>query len=623
MEMTPIVDPKLIEETLRQASNDYYNGNPSMTDAEFDVLKDQLEKLEPNNPFLKEIGAPSNSVWPKVNHSRPMGSLLKVNNEEDFSKWAGKYTTRDLVWSEKLDGISLNAIYKNGSLFQGVTRGDGTTGDDITPNVKRMKNLPTIPVLSGVEVRGEVVFLKSVWKEQFPEDKNPRNSVAGACRRLDGFGCEHAMFFAYDVVGRDFSSKKEMFEWLEQMGFTTPAWGHVSPTDAQKVFDKYAADNCAFRMTLDYEIDGLVVEENDRVAFKRQGERDGRPKAARAYKFPALGAKTKLLDVVWQVGRTKIRPVGLLEPVELGGVTISRVDLCNRDEMFDRLGVKLGAEVTVFRMGDIIPKLQHSEGGYTDIKVPTNCPECSAPTDFKGPDLFCTGDDCPAKGHKRIMHYLRSLDVKGFGDKVILALCDAGMLKDPGDLYDLNPEDVGRLEGFGEKNALKAMRDLQRKSANIPLPKFIKSLGISLFGEGMTEKAVEGGYDTLEKLQEATVLKLVNVEGIGEEVALAAEKGLKEKKPLIDKLLVRVTIAAPAAEGEEGKFSGKTFVFTGFRSPQAEMKIKALGGRVTTSVSKKTTHLVVADLSSTSGKMRKAKELGAEIWTAEQLESML
>jgi DNA ligase (NAD+) len=620
-----------LEEQLRKASKAYYEGEDSgLSDAEFDALREELELLDPDNPFLKEVGADASSVWPKVEHIRPMGSQKKITTREELDKWRDKYTGGGpLFWSEKLDGSSLELIYDNGCMLQGITRGTGFVGDDITPNIAFMQRAPKrLRYEKKIAVRAEIILMLADWEKYLKNPpppkkptKNARNAAAGIARRKSGAeDCRHLYIISYDVLALDepdkFKTKKEVFDFLIQEGFAVPGFGLVSTVaEMQLVKDDYQESR---RSKLMYEIDGLIVEDNDLENQKRQGFVDDRPRAARAYKFSSQAVETTIVDVDWQVARTQIAPVAVLEPVELGGVTVSRAQLCNLEEI-QRLGVGIGSRVVLSRRNDVIPKIERavSPGSWdAPIRPPAFCPSCGAPIDFDSMRVYCSGDNCAGSTARVILHYLKALDVKGMGPSQIEEFVESSKVETPLDLYRLSPADF-----ISEKIGVKVLDDLRAKSRDVPLPVFIKSLGLPLFGMGKSKEVIKA-IPTLEGLREATREQLEAIPLIGPEVARAAVEGLREKSAYIDELLKYVTIGKPV-QASGNSLDGVSFCFTGYRNKEAQVRIEDIGGKVASSVSKNLTYLVLKDVGSTSSKANKARELGVRLLSPDDLDRLL
>lgn len=630
-----------IVKKLKSASEAYYNeGNSSLTDQEYDNLVEELKKLDPENPFLKTVGTPVQaSVWKKVKHSIPMGSQLKVNTFEELESWAKSNTLqKQYCISEKLDGSSIELVFKKGKFVQGITRGDGEIGEDITENVSLMqfpKKLQPYPINGkpfediSCKIRGEIILTKDTWQEHFPDERNPRNSAAGTARRKhDNSKCCHLVIFAFDIMLEEgsFETEYEKFNYLRKLGFNTPFYMLVdSLAKVQEYHEKYVEA----REKINYEIDGLIVSENDTKALKEAGVVDNRPKGQRAYKFPAGEKTTTLLDVVWQTGRTgQITPIAIIDPTEIGGVTIQKVML-NNVVQIENQKLEVGCKVAVSRRNDVIPYLERRiEGGTKPIKKPETCPSCGQETTFDGVKLWCTNIDCPAQKLHRVLNYLKTAKVLGFGDKLAEKLMETGKLNTPADLFRLEVEDIASLEGLGEKVANKILSQI-KANTSFDLPTFIKAVGIKGFSSSFAKLVVEK-YPTLDDISKLEVNDLVAIKGIGPELAKNLVVGLKKSGDLINDLLQYVELQqgkepeAEKGETQDHELSGKKICFTGCR-PKGDTKTKMaeFGILEASGVSSNTDMLVVKDINSTSSKAKKAKSLGIPVVSLSEFEARL
>ena len=623
---------KTLETLYTKACEAYYDGNPVMTDAEFDLLQEQIKTLSPGNPVLKGVGATAQvTVWPVVKHQILMGSTFKVNSLPELMNWCAKYTkNQEVCWSEKLDGSSIELVYENGVFIRAVTRGNGEEGEDITPNAMLMQFPKTIACMLPITVRGEILLMVEDLAKYFPGECNPRNSAAGTSRRKhDNEKCKHLQVFVYDYSCPDVvaeSTKKDKFEYLERLGFTVPMWGVINGGCqlAKILVDKYES----IKSSLGYWIDGLIFEENDLEFFKSQGVTDNRPKAMRAYKFEDERAKTQVIDIVRQTGKTGvIVPVALIKPTLLGGSTISRVSLMNFAEI-RKLGVTIGSSATIIKCNQIIPRIIGVDERAEYIPDST-CPSCGSETIWDGEDILdgkpirqvCPNKDCPAQVTSRILGYLSAIDIKGFGDKLVEKLADAGKLEVYADIYRLTPADFAALEGCGEKVGIKICTQIQNKRV-LDLPTFIKAINLKGFASSFTKLVMEK-ITTLELMRAAKLEDLGGIKGIGSSIAESMVNGLKENAQNIDDLLKFVTIdyPKPVEEVVGGTCSGKSFVFTGVRSKEGEARIIQNGGKVLSGVSKNATHLVCKDKSASSEKLKKAAELGLIIMSLEEFEA--
>jgi DNA ligase (NAD+) len=633
------VDEDILDlvEQLQQAKDAYYNDAPVLSDAEFDALEDQLHALDPDNDYFTLVGAKPTSGWKKVAHEVPMGSLKKVQTTEELSGWVAKVGTEDLVISEKLDGISISLKYEKGKLVRAVTRGDGETGEDITRNVLLMRGVPMkVKGFSG-HVRGEIVLKKSTHSQHFPDYKNTRNAASGIAKReKDPEPCKHLTVMCYQVnTSSVFDDKEAEFEWLEAVGFLVPQW---TPSSFEGVFDMYKDYIEGAREALDYDIDGFVVELNDLNAMEALGESDGRPEGARALKFPHEQQPATLRDIVWQVGNSgRVTPVAYFSPVHLAGVTVGQASLHNI------LNVKTlwGKDVTgvpyyprvddtllVSRRNDVIPFVErviaHGAHGRDTLPSTKHCPSCDEKLTLDGAYLVCTNAaKCPAQQSGAVKRWVAKLGIKEWGDAFIDALFADKRVKSIADLYLLEPDDIKDLMLSGKKlglsRATKALVNLNL-NRSLHLADFIGALGIEHCGQTVCSIIADAGYNTLQKMRDATLVDLQAVLGIGDVKALAFMLGLHERQVLIDHILkAGVTIKAPA----KGTMTGVSFCFTGIRDKGLEERIKNAGGVIKSSVGRGLSYLVAKDPKSTSGKAAKAKEYGVTVVGIDELERLL
>lgn len=626
--------------TKDQADKAYREGNPLMTDSEYDA-QFGVDASDIDSEF-------ENSIWPIVPLTMFMGSLKKIKNDiPELIKWSSKYCSPEIHWSEKLDGSSGELTYENGQLVSGKTRGDGKRGNDITPNVVRMQIPKTITEKRKTVVRVEYILMIQDWKTHLPEKKNPRNAAAGTVNRKDGNGCEFLKGIAFDieVEGHTYTSKTEKKDELARLGFLTPKYGTCSAKELESLITKSHSE----RSSLPYEIDGLVFEANDTAFFEEQGIVDQRPRAARAFKFADQGVKTVIKDVAWQVGKMgDITPVGLLDPTDLQGITISRVMLNNPSELAT-LNLGKNCEAELIRANDVIPKISNGiTKGEGTFDIPRQCPSCGSNTvlsqKVKSEVVFVDGftergiddinkqiagekfqlscpnfEECPAQGMARIVGYLRALDVKGFAEKTVEKLIEAELISNPADLYTINTTKFANLEGMSDKIVDKLLKELHNKTEKVTLPVFIKAIAIKGFSASSTEKAM-AKYSTLEELRNATVSELESIDKIGSFKAKSLVDGLKSKSDLINELLKWVNIQQLILDG---KLSGQSFCFTGFRDPMAEKKIKELGGTIKASATKDLTYLVAKSPDGKSSKLEKARKNGSQVIGIEAMLAML
>jgi DNA ligase (NAD+) len=557
-----------------------------------------------------------------------MGSQAKVNTPAELIDWAKKQqekikTKFKFGISEKVDGFSLSLKYLAGELVQAITRGDGLIGEDVTVNVKKMKQVPlTLPNKLNATFRGEAVLFIEDFNEFFPDKANPRNAAAGTVRRLDGERCEHLTFLCYDVLLENeaqITTEAEKYEILKKLGFVTPIFSLVdSLEEVIKVWQEYETGK---RQNSEYEMDGLVITVNSLADQKVLGIVDQRPRYSRAFKFSAQMGETEIEKVEWFVGRTgRITPVAVVTPIKLAGVTITNITLHNLSEI-TRLGVTLNSKVLIKRAGDVIPKIERLiKVGTKAIDIPAHCPSCQEATVAEDIFLWCRNKACPAQGYGGLLHWVKSLEIKGFGDELVQQLFDAKMVVEPADFYKLTVKDIAGLDRRGEKSATKVLEALHAKK-ELTVPEFIKGLGIPQVSDKIAE-VVQAQYHTLPEITEASVAELSAIHGIGEIFAQKLKTGLQERKQIIKKLLEQVTLK-PYEVISGGSLSGQSFCFTGVRDKNLEKDIAKLGGKIASGVSKTLTFLVAKDVEENSSKLVKARELGVKIVTLSEAQQLV
>ena len=617
-----------LAELLRKYKHAYYNGQALVSDAAYDALEDELRALEPEHAILKSVGAPVNEVvteWEKARHAIPMGSLNKAVNEAEFRQWVARCDqlgaesslspiANDLLVTEKLDGLSLAVNYENGKLVEAITRGDGHVGERITSNARRMKGVPArLPEPLTVSIRGEIILKLSDMKIGFPgTDAPPRNRAAGTSKRFDGAGCEHLTVMFYDLEGGDteHATEKEKYERLVQLGLIVPPFEVTDVEGALRIHKEYSSKK---RAELDYEIDGLVVRANDLRAQHLLGELGGRPRAAVAFKFASLAKVSRVIAINWETGPTgRVTPIANVEPVEIGGATVQFVVLHNVSNV-ERLGIGVGHEVLVSRRNDVIPHLEEVVVKHGPaVAIPSACATCNAALGRRGEYLVCTNLQCRAIVEGRIRRWVGTQDILELGDKLIAQLVEAKLVREPADLYRLTIDDIAGLERRGATTAKKVLDNLKAKLP-LSLPVFLASLGMDDFALETAKLLVANGFDTLEKVQAATVEELAALKGMGAIKAKSVVTGLAARAEEIQRLLdVGVVPVAPSAGGG---LAGKTFCFTG-TLPRPRKEYEALvekhGGTVLSGVTKELHYLVMSDPSSASTKAEKARKYGTQ-----------
>ncbi|HDS44611.1 MAG TPA: NAD-dependent DNA ligase LigA [Methanomicrobia archaeon] len=632
-----------LRELIRYHNYRYYVLDaPEIADAEYDRLFAELVDLEQRHPELithdsptQRIGAKPLEEFGTYEHRIPMLSLNSVTAEADVRDFddrvrrlLGPESVIEYVVEPKIDGLAMELVYDQGTFSAGSTRGDGYTGEDITQNLRTINSIPlriradapdeTAPP-ALLEVRGEVYMPLSKFRALNTKlgergEKtfaNPRNAAAGSVRQLDPkvTAARPLDFFAYGIgrlEGRTVSSQKEALAYLKQIGFRiNPLIQQFTDIDAVIRYHNTVQQQ---RDQLDYEIDGVVVKVNNIAQQELLGTISRSPRWAIAYKFPAREEFTRVNDIIVQVGRTgALTPVAILEPVQIAGVTVSRATLHNEDEL-RRKDVRIGDTVVVERAGDVIPEVvsvitSKRTGKEQAFQMPQNCPVCGSDVIKEGPIARCIGVACPAQLKERIKHFaaLRALNIEGLGEKVIEQLVDRGMVADPADLFFLTKRELVRLERMGEKSAQKILLALDR-SKHTSFARLIHALGIRHVGEHTASLLAEQ-FLTLEALQNATYDDLTGIPEIGPEVAKSirlffAQPGTKQLLQKLERAGVKYEIKAAAATAAPPALKGKTFVFTGRISlPREEAKalVERRGGKVASSVSKRTDYLVAGE----------------------------
>ena len=646
---------------LETARRTYYNGTKELilSDAAYDALEDELRALDPTNPVFKKVGAAPVGGWPKTKHSIPMTSLNKAQDIAAMTAWessCGIQPLDDRFVTEKMDGISIELTYENRLLIRAVTRGDGSIGEDITRNVMLMKGaikvLPPkyngIPMPKDVYVRGEIVCLHSDWKVHFIGDSNPRNSASGTSKRQsDPAKCAHLTIVAYQFLpeGKSLSAKTAEFLALTSIGFRVPNHKVCSTLAAvEAMYQDYIKTT---RASLDYDIDGLVVDIDNTQKRENQGELNGNPKGAIAFKFPHEEKPTILRAVRWQVGNSgRITPVAEFDTVNLAGANVKQASLHNIGNIAEIVGLcrkgesllRVGDKIMVARRNDVIPYVEEvlSSGDPKDaLPIPTECPSCKATLTRDGEYLVCRNEECEAQAAGMIKRWIKKIGVLHFGESLIEVLAEAfphvlpdsvlatmsdkekaDAVMDIADLYRLDPIKVADLEMSGRKvggTADKALKNLNDRKV-IPLHVFIGSLGIPLIGRSMAKMIVDAGYNTPSKMLKAKIKDIAAIPGVGDTKAESFCNGYEKKVGLVSKLL-EVGVSVQTATGP---LLGKTFCVTGFRDGTLDAAIEKMGGTMKSGVSKGLTYLIAADPTSTSGKAQKAKQYGTLIIGADE-----
>jgi DNA ligase (NAD+) len=659
-----------LREKIRHHEHLYYVlDNPEISDAEFDQLMQLLKDLESEHPSLVRPDSPTQRVggkpregFVKVRHSTPMLSLDNTYSEEELRDWERRVhelTGRnevDYVCELKLDGMSLALVYEDGRLARGVTRGDGTVGEDVTLNVRTVRSIPlsiskerlrkaAIPV--DFEVRGELLMPTASFKKINEERErsglstfaNPRNFTAGTVRQLDSnITAERRMdYFPYILLqnGRTyFDHHSKTLAALEGAGFKVNP-NHKLARSMDEVW-AFIQQWEGKRDSLPYEIDGIVVKV-DRIALQDELGFTGKaPRWAIAYKYAARGGVTKLESVRWQVGRTgKLTPVAELVPVAIGGTTVRNATLHNSDEI-ERLGIKIGDWVQVERGGDVIPKVakviddddKNHPRGKTEITIPEKCPACgNKVVRTEGEvDYRCVNANCPAKLLGTILHFASRgvMNIDGMGDALVTQLTERGLVKNVADIYKLTKDSLLSLERMGDKSAQNILDEIEA-SKKLPLERVIYGLGIRFVG-ARTAQFLAEHFGSMEALAGAGIEELQNVNEVGPRIAESIVEffSIAANRKLVERLGEAGLAFKGARKERDTKLAGKTFVLTGTLAKhtrdEAKKMIEDAGGRVSGSVSKKTDYVVAgADAGS---KLDKAKELGVAVIDENEMEQL-
>ena len=618
-----------LERLIVHHQDRYYNDKPEISDAEFDALWDELSALSPRSHVLGGLGVDAADGFPKARHVLPMGSQAKAADPEEFLAWCAKAGLSEYIVEHKLDGASLELQYEGGRLARAVTRGDGSVGDDITPNARRMAGVPAVlPEAWSGAVRGEVVMSRETHRLYFPDKANCRNAANGLMKRKDGAGVDRLEVICYDAAPRGlydsepgslfggapeppFDDELAKIAWLRGAGFVTV--DAVVLAEPFEVVD-YRARVMDGRGSLPHDIDGLVVKAR---SVDVDDMRRARPERQIAFKFPLEEATTTLLAVEWSESGASYTPVGVVEPVRLAGTTVKRASLANAS-ILRGMGLRIGSRVAVVKRGEIIPKIEglvENPPDSVDIAVPTTC-SCGAALADDGIRLFCPNPGCPKKSLHRLEKWLSTLDVMEFGVTILRRLFESGRVRAIADLYTLSVEELAAYERMGEASAAKIVQNLKARSGP-SLAEFVAGFDIEGIGLLSVEKAAAAGFDTLEKLRAASAEDLAAIDGFGDIMAAALVEGLRATGPEMDAAVATgvLRIRPPVESG--GPLSGLSFCFTGelasMKRSRAQAIVKSLGGTVRNSVAKGLSYLVTNDPGSGSEKNKKAAAMGVAI----------
>jgi DNA ligase (NAD+) len=664
---------EVLREKIRRHEYLYYVlDNPELTDAEFDKLMNELKRLEAEHPELLTPDSPTQRVggkpregFVKAKHSSPMLSLDNAYSEDELRDWERRVqelsgrTDLEYMCELKLDGMSLALVYSQASgdarLERGITRGDGSIGEDVTLNVRTVRSIPLViskdklkkaGIPADFEVRGEMLMPLAAFRKLNEEREkqglatfaNPRNFTAGTVRQLEpSITAQRRMdYFAYFLLkdGQTyFDRQSKTMDAMELAGFKVnpnrklaknlgEVWNFIQSWEGK-------------RDSLAYEIDGIVIKV-DKTSWQRELGFTGKaPRWAIAYKFAARGAVTQIEDIVPQVGRTgKLTPVAWLKPVPIGGTTVSRATLHNMD-FIDQLGVKIGDWVEVERGGDVIPKVvkvvedKDHPRGHKQFEMPEHCPVCGGNV-VRTPgeaDHRCVNANCPAKLQGTILHFASRhvMNINGLGEALVNQLTERGLVKNVSDLYKLTKDDLLKLERMGEKSAENVLAEIEA-SKKLPLERVIYGLGIRMVGERTAQFLAEH-FGSLDAIMKASAEELEEVNEVGPRIAESIVEFFSDEhnRKLVSDLR-KAGLTFTGQKKEKGtKLAGKTFVLTGTLTrrtrDEAKQMIEGAGGRVSGSVSKKTDYVVAG--SDAGSKLDKARELGVNVIGEEELEGLV
>jgi len=658
-----------LRETIRHHEYLYYVlDDPKITDAEFDQLMIELKRIESEHPDLitpdsptQRVGGKPREGFLKAPHSSPMLSLDNTYSEDELRNWerrgrelSGREDI-DYVCELKLDGMSLALHYESGKLVRGITRGDGTIGEDVTLNVRTVRSIPlSIPldklkkagIPADFEVRGEMLMPIAAFRKMNEEREqkglsvfaNPRNATAGTVRQLEpSITAQRRLdYFAYALLkdGRTyFDRHSRTLDALDAAGFKVNKTRKLAKTFEQ--IWSFIEQEEPKREKLPYEIDGIVIKV-DRTALQAELGYTGKaPRWAIAYKYAARGGITKIEDILVQVGRTgKLTPVAALKPVPIGGTMVSRATLHNMDEI-DRLGVKIGDWVEVERGGDVIPKVtrviedENHPRGHKSFHMPERCPVCGGHvvrTEGEA-DHRCVNANCPAKLRETILHFASRgvMNIDGLGDALVTQLTDRKLVKNVADIYRLTKADLLSLERMGDKSAQNVLDEIEG-SKKLPLERVIYGLGIRFVGERTAQFLAEH-FGSMDALMQASKEELQEVNEVGPRIAESIVEFFQEpKNRALVKQLQDLGLRLTGTRKQRGtKLTGKTFVLTGtlphLTREEAKKMIEDAGGRVSGSVSKKTDFVVAGD--DAGSKLDKAKELGVKVIEEREMQELL
>lgn len=602
-----------LESQIRRHNDLYFtHATPEISDAEYDAMVHALRELAPGSAVLQEVGAPVAS-GAQVVHRVPMLSLGKAYSAEEVAAWAEKLGA-SMVATPKVDGVAMSLHYDaEGRFVRAATRGDGQQGEDITANVRHIRDVPQKIALGNVEVRGEAYMPLSVFQESFAEEfASPRNLTAGALKQKDAEKTATFClgFWPYDLLDAGAATETEKWNLLEQSNFPVIDRRVLEVTDITATCDYFTQQ----RSSYDFETDGAVFKLDSLAEQMKHGSTAHHPRFALAFKFPGDAGVTTVEDVEWSVSRSAvITPVALVTPVELSGALVSRISLHNYGRV-QALNVGVGAVANVVRRGGVIPYLEsvQTPGPDGHAKPPAQCPSCSAPTRIEGDFVHCSQpDQCVTAIIGALKHFLNVIDCDGFGPKILEQLVSRGMVHEPADLYDLTHEQLMQLERMGDTLAKKLLANIAARRT-LSLDVFLRALGIAELAKQTA--AIVASFGDLDRVLALTVEELCGMHGIGEQVATAVTAGLAQKADVIANLRRHIDITAPVVQAtSDGPLAGKTVLFTAtleaMQRRAAQELVESHGGRIASGVSKQLDYLVVGNAGKAGSKLTKAQAL--------------
>lgn len=652
----------LRKEIEQHEYNYYVLDNPAISDFDYDKLMQKLKKLEGENPELITPQSPTQrvngQVAPGFSEVEHLSSLLSLGNafsKEDLITFDQKVKTLleedsvEYVVEPKIDGLACSLVYENGLLVRAATRGDGLIGENVTANIRTVKTIPLQLRLEGkdipdvLDVRGEVYMSKKAFARLNEERQdagetefaNPRNAAAGSLRQLDSANTakRELGFFAYAVGTGALDNHSDSLAMLTQFGFKVSA-GYKVVKDIQAVI-ALVEEYTEKRQTLDFDIDGVVVKVNSVKEQNKLGATGKEPRWAIAYKFPAEEAQTTVENIILRVGRTGVvTPTAILQPVRLAGTTVSRATLHNFDYV-EQKDIRVGDTVVIHKAGDIIPEvvrvvLEKRPKMAKVFQMPDKCPECGSKVEQSENEVAyrCTNSHCPALGREGLIHYVSrgAMNIDGVGEKVLTALFDAGLIKNSADLYFLKKEDLVELERMGEKSAENILAAIA-ESKQRGLARLLFALGIRHVG-AKAAKTLAVNFQTLDNLLKASEEEIKALPDIGDKIAesIVTWRSVQTNIDLIEQLKkADVSMQEEVTLIKETALTGKSFVFTGtlkkFTREKASAMVEAKGGKISSSVSKKTNFVVAG--TEAGSKLDKANELGVEVLTEDEFLQMM